>query len=115
MFRTARGRFTVPAMALRVKEIRRTLRISQQTLADKAGLSRSQLAEIENETEAATPRRLESIAAALGVPVHELFTTDARDAYRGEIEVLMRQMSEQDQQALLRMARAMARASGTDA
>lgn len=102
-------------MALRVKEIRRAQKLSQLALAERAGLSRSQLSEIENETEPATQRRLEAIAAALGVQVHELFTTDARDAYRGEIEALMKQMSEQDRQALLRMARAMARASETSA
>lgn len=99
-------------MALRIKELRESRGLSQVELADKVGVSKSQMSEIENEVRHATQQRLVAIAKALGVPIVDLFTADAREAYRGEIEALMTEMSEQDQRALLRMAQALARRAG---
>lgn len=98
-------------MSLRIKELREQRGLSQVTLAGMAGMSRSQLSEIETETKPATQRRLRAIASALGVEVPALFSRDAREAYRGEIEALMRYMSEQDRMTLLRMARALVQES----
>ncbi len=95
-------------MALRIRAIRTQKGLSQLELAEMAGLSRSQLSEIESEKKPATQRRLAAIAAALGVEVPELFSNDAREAYKGEIEALMRHMTEQDRLTILRMARALA-------
>jgi transcriptional regulator with XRE-family HTH domain len=102
-------------MSLRIKELRTKKGLSQLDLAQMAGMSRSQLSEIEGEKKPATQRRLAAIAAALGVDVPALFSQDAREAYKGEIEALMRHMSEQDRLTILRMARALVRASEPDA
>lgn len=98
-------------MSLRIKELRLQKGLSQLDLAQMARMSRSQLAEIETEKKPATQRRLADIAAALGVEVPALFSQDAREAYRGEIEALMAHMSEQDRLTILRMARALVRDS----
>lgn len=73
-----------------------------------AGLSRSQLSEIENEAKPANTRRLNALAAALRVPVDELFEQGARDAYMDEVRELWPLMSDEDRQAVLRMIRAFA-------
>lgn len=100
--------YTAP-MTLRIRELRKARRLSQEELADKAGLSRSQLSEIETETKPANTLRLSAIAAALGVPVEQLFEDSARERYTSEIVDLMKTMTEEDKAALIRMAQALAR------
>jgi transcriptional regulator with XRE-family HTH domain len=95
-------------MALRIKALRTARQMSQQTLADKAGLSRSQLSEIETEAKAGNTLRLASIARALGVTPAELYEPQARDVYTDEIVALMHQMRDEDRAAILRMAKALA-------
>ncbi|RAP39391.1 hypothetical protein BYZ73_20795 [Rhodovulum viride] len=95
-------------MGLRIKELREGKRLSQQQLAEMAGLSRSQLSEIENERKPANTLRLTSIARALNVTVEELFTSDPAESYKKEILDLMREMAPEDREALIRYARAMA-------
>lgn len=96
-------------MALRIKELRKAAGWSQDVLAAKAGLSRSQLSEIESETKPANTRRLKAIAEALSVDVTELFEPGARDALMAEVQALLDGMSEEDRDAVLRHARALAR------
>lgn len=103
-------------MPLKIRDLRIAKGMSQQDLADLAGISRSQLSEIETEAKPGTQRRLASIARSLGVTVPELFSTNAREAYRGEIQALMDHMSAEDRLTILRMARALAAdASKSDA
>lgn len=97
-------------MALRIKDAREAKGLTQVQLAEMVGLSKGQMSDIESERRHATQRRLVAIAKALDVKIADLFTNDAREAYQGEIEALMTEMSEQDRLALLRMARALARA-----
>lgn len=94
-------------MSLRIRQIRKAQKLSQQDLADKAGMSRSLLSEIETDTSPANTRRLQALADALGVTVSELFAEDAAAGYIREIEALTARMSEEDRQAILRMARAL--------
>lgn len=96
-------------MALRIKTLRTGRGLTQQQLAEMAGISRSQLSEIESETKPANTLRLNAIAAALAVSVDDLFDHAAKDAYRAELFNLMADMDEEDRAAILRMARAMAR------
>jgi transcriptional regulator with XRE-family HTH domain len=100
--------YTCP-MALRIRAIRTERGLSQQLLADKAGLSRSQLSEIENEAKPANTLRLNAIAAALGVEVNELFEGNAIPAYQKELSDLIDAMGEADRELLLQTARALAR------
>lgn len=96
-------------MALKIRSFRERAGLSQQMLADKAGLSRSQLSEIENEKKPANTLRLNAIAAALGLKVNDLFDDGAHDAMANEVIDLMRDMSAEDRSALLRMAAALAK------
>lgn len=95
-------------MTLRIRELRTASGLSQQALADMAGLSRSQLSEIENEAKPVNTRRLNAIAAALQVPVDELFDQSAKDAYLEEVRALWPLMTDDDRQAVVRMIRAFA-------
>lgn len=94
-------------MPLRVKELRKERGLSQEQLAAMAGVSRSQLSEIETEAKPANTLRLASIARALGVPVHDLFASPNGESYEAVVLDLMRAMSDEDRKALLHYARAM--------
>lgn len=96
-------------MALRIKSLRTSRGLTQQQLAEMAGVSRSQLSEIESETKPANTLRLNAIAAALAVSVDDLFDHAAKDSYRSELFTLMADMDEADREAIIRMARAMAK------
>jgi transcriptional regulator with XRE-family HTH domain len=95
-------------MTLRIRLLRRSRGLSQARLAALAGLSRSQLSEIESEAKPANTRRLQAIAAALGVGVEQLFEPVAEKAQAEEILDLIRQMSSEDRASFLRIARALA-------
>lgn len=95
-------------MALRIRLLRRGRGLSQARLAALAGLSRSQLSEIESEAKPANTRRLEAIAMALGVGVEQLFEPVGESAQAEEILALIRQMSSEDRASFLRIARALA-------
>lgn len=92
-------------MALRIKELRQAKKWSQDILAGKSGMSRSQLAMIEAETRPANTLRLNAIAAALGVSPEDLFETDERE--RKVIDII-RALPADDVDALLRVAEALA-------
>jgi transcriptional regulator with XRE-family HTH domain len=96
-------------MALRVKEFRKAKGMSQEQLAAKAGVSRSQLSEIETEAKPANTLRLGSIARALGVEVHELFAGPTSEGEQALVADLMRDMSPEDRKALIHYARALAK------
>jgi putative transcriptional regulator len=103
-------RFYTPGMGLRIKDLRKQAGLTQAELGDKAGISRSQLAEIENETAPANTLRLSAIARALDVSVEELFDlNDGQDAYRRLILELMRNMSADDRAHILHIAQALAK------
>jgi transcriptional regulator with XRE-family HTH domain len=58
----------------RVRELRVNLGLSQEELADKAGLHRTYIGMIERAEKNITLRNIEKIAAALGVHIMQLFT-----------------------------------------
>lgn len=90
-------------MALRIKQLREARGWTQQDLADKARMSRSQLAMIENETRPANTLRLNAIAAALGVEPQHLF--DDPDSH---LIGLVKNLDPEDRQTIVRMAEAFA-------
>ena len=94
-------------MALRIQQLRKAHGWTQEVLAAKAGVSRSQLSEIETEAKPANTRRLNAIAHALGVDVSALFDGGEREAYRYEIDAIMSELQDEDRDALMRIARAM--------
>ena len=66
-------------MPMRIKELRDMHGWTQEVLAAKAGMSRSQLAMIERETRPANTRRLAAIADAMGVPTEALFAGGSQE------------------------------------
>lgn len=90
-------------MALKIRQLREARGLTQADLADKAGMSRSQLAMIEAETRPANTLRLNAIAAALGVQPQHLF--DDPDA---ALIALMNALEPEDRAAIVRMAEALA-------
>jgi transcriptional regulator with XRE-family HTH domain len=92
-------------MALRIKELRAQRGWTQETLAAKARISRSQLAMIEKGTRPANTLRLEALADALGVSIEALFDTDHLDR---EFLETIRRLKPEDRAALVRMAEALA-------
>ena len=99
------ARFYKQSMVLRIKELRKTKNWTQEELADRAGMSRSQLAMIEAETRPANTVRLNAIAAALGVQTKDLF---GEGAEKQIVFDLLDQMSAEDRAAIVRMAEALA-------
>jgi transcriptional regulator with XRE-family HTH domain len=96
-------------MALRIRELREAKGLTQLQLGEMAGLSRSQLSEIETETKPANTLRLASIARALGVHLDELFEESQEESYRAVILDLMRSMPAEDRDAVIRHAQALSR------
>ena len=95
-------------MALRIRELRKSKNLSQQELGEMAGISRSQVSEIESESKPANTRRLQSIADALEVGIEDLFDAAETEAYRAVILDLMKSMEPDDRQALIKFARSLA-------
>lgn len=62
-------------MAYRIRELREKKELTQEQLAQKSGVSRSTIIQLENNDEhEAMVGTLKSLAAALEVPVSKLFT-----------------------------------------
>lgn len=90
-------------MSLRIKTLREEKGWTQADLAERARMSRSQLAMIENETRPANTLRLNAIAAALGVEAQDLF-----DSPESRLIGLVRGLCAEDRDVLVRMAEALA-------
>lgn len=93
---------------MRIRSLREAAGLTQLQLGEMAGLSRSQLSEIETERKPVNTLRLNAIARALGVQVEELFEDSPEDAYRAVILDLMRSMTSDDRDAVIRHAKALA-------
>ncbi|WP_227419964.1 helix-turn-helix domain-containing protein [Roseitranquillus sediminis] len=74
------GKRTLELPELRIRSIRKERRISQESLAAIAGLSRSQLSEIETSRTPVNTVRLRSIARALEVEPADLFASSEEGA-----------------------------------
>jgi transcriptional regulator with XRE-family HTH domain len=64
----------------KLKELRRLRALSQQELADSAGVGRNTVSRIERGESGAHGRTLRRLAGALGVDVAELVKMEAKDA-----------------------------------
>jgi transcriptional regulator with XRE-family HTH domain len=98
-------------MALRIKELRAERKWTQDELASRAGMSRSQLAMIEAETRPANTLRLNAIAAAFGVPPEALFDSGSEDLALLQI---LKRLDADDRAAVVQIAEALAAKRGQD-
>lgn len=92
-------------MGLRIRQLRNGKGWSQQELADRSRMSRSQLAMIEAETRPANTLRLNAIAAALDVDPEDLFESSPQD--RAVLD-LIKALNPADRAVIVRMAEAFA-------
>lgn len=99
------ARFYTRPMALRIKQLREELGWTQEELASRSKISRSQLAMIERETRPANTLRLNAIADALGVSTEDLFQSDTAER---QIVKLLRMMAPEDRDAIVRLAESLA-------
>ncbi|MDF2235394.1 helix-turn-helix transcriptional regulator [Albimonas sp. CAU 1670] len=95
-------------MKLRVRDIRRAAGITQEELAAAAGITQSMVSHIERGRDRPGLETLELMAKALNVSVSDLFERpeDARLPF--EILDVARTLSEEDQAALLQLAKRLA-------
>lgn len=99
-------------MLLRVKQLREARKLTVEQLAVRAGMSKSYLSEIENGKKQINARRLEGLAAALGVDATDLIADrGVADAIVEHLEVV-RQLDPEDQAAVQRHALSLLRAKG---
>lgn len=91
----------------RIRELRKAQRLTQEQLADKAGLSRSHLSEIESGKVPVNTLRLRSLAAALSVSTTDLFNQPT-PADRDELAEIYSRLSAEHQAMVLHHAHALA-------
>ena len=64
-------------MGFKIKEVRKSLKMSQEELAQKSGVSRGTIAALESGTErVTTTKTLAAIAKAMNVTVDQIFFAD---------------------------------------
>lgn len=97
-------------MLLRIKELRKARGLTVEQLAQAAGMSKSYVSELENGRKQINGRRLENIAAILGVTAPDLIADPAVSAdIKGHLDVF-RDLSPEDQAAVQRHALSLLRA-----
>ena len=97
---------------LKIREIRLSKGISQADLAARCNLSRSYLSMIESGQKHPNAVRLRKIAAELGVPAAALLADEDETEELNKHLALMADLSPEDQQAVIALARHLARRSG---
>lgn len=92
-------------MKLRVRELREERGLTVQELADRAGLSKSYLSEIERGVKTVNARRLEQLASALRVRPTDLIADKRLSADLEEHLALLAQLGPEDLAEVLSYAR----------
>lgn len=92
-------------MALKIRELRKARGWTQEQLADKAGVSRSYLTEIETGAKTVNMRRLDAIAIALGVETPALIDIDTSDPDVQELVANFKSLPPEDQKTFLDLSR----------
>ncbi|MEE0111230.1 MAG: helix-turn-helix transcriptional regulator [Oscillospiraceae bacterium] len=94
----------------RIRELRTEQHMSQEELSFKAGISPAHLGQIERALKNPTIDTIAKIAAALDIPIADLFTmntvtTTPQNATVGKINAQLFSMSEEEQKDILRIIR----------
>lgn len=64
-------------MGYKIKEVRESLNMTQEELAEKSGVSRGTISALENGDPTTTSKTLVNLAKAMGVSVDRIFYTDS--------------------------------------
>ena len=107
----AMARFYKSPMVLRIKELRKEKGWTQSALADRAAISRSQLAMIESEARPANTLRLNAIATALGVATEDLFGPGSEDR---QLLDKLSALTPEDRATVVRLVEALAASASKD-
>lgn len=101
-------------MLLRLKQLREARKLTVEQLAERAGMSKSYLSEIENGKKQINARRLEGLALALGVAATDLIADrSVGDVIADHLDVV-RQLDPEDQAAVQRHALSLLRAKSPE-
>ena len=92
-------------MKLRLKEARKSAKLTLDHLSEMTGISKSYLSELENGIKPINSTRLASIAEALGVSPHELIVSSLLDSQLLDHLEVMQNLSPEDRQKVLDFAR----------
>lgn len=99
------------ALGARVRELRRARKVTQEQLAEKAGLSLQQVGEIERGRGNPTLTSQEGLATALGVTLADLFDLEQErlglTEIREQIALIVNNASEKECRSIYRILRAM--------
>lgn len=102
----------------RIREERKRARLTLEALAGEAGISPSFLSYVENGGRRASLTTFERLAAALQLPLGELFhprprlARDQRDAASRQFAHIVRRLPESDLEAVLNVVRSVTRTMG---
>jgi transcriptional regulator with XRE-family HTH domain len=106
------------SLGRRIREVRKTLDVSQERLAFKAGISPSFLSHIERGTKKASLVTIKRLAGALGVPIQNLFgpskepvayLKNGNDLFGRRLAVLVRDKDDNFKKALWKVANYLAK------
>ena len=101
-------------MGQRIRELRTDRKMSQEELAFKSGISPAHLGQIERATKNLTIDTVSKIAAALEVPISELFSENlmeftTQNAVIEKINIHLERMTEEEQRDFLKILRIFAK------
>lgn len=97
-------------MKLRVRELRENKGLTVEQLADRVGISKGYLSEIERGVKVVNSRRLDQLATALGCQPNDLLADQTLSAAIQAHLELLRRLDPQDQDEVFRFARFRAQA-----
>lgn len=95
-------------MKLRIKAIRESKGLTAETVAGKAGISRSFFTQIENGDKVPNTRRLLAIATALDVSVRDLLDEPSKNERQEQLMELVSHLSDEEFEAVFRVAETLA-------
>lgn len=99
-------------MKLRLKELRKAKKLTQQQLASMAGISQSYYTELENGRKTINANRMESLSKALGVSPQDLIVSDP-NGKGGELMGYISKLNAGQKVIVLNLAKSLIEASDT--
>jgi len=100
---------TASALGKRVQRLRQKVGLSQEQLAERAGISPKNISELENGRGNPTLSSLEGLARALSISMAELFDLEhersSPEEIRRELQSLINEVSDEDRKIFYRLLR----------